>query len=171
MAKINIPRNGGMDTLITHEGGIAKRIDYEQQLRRSIMSCLLWENTFYEDGVEISARIKELIPKVSPWAVYQMAIEAREKMKLRHIPLFIIREMSRIDSHKVGVASLLERVIQRADELAEFLGYFISEGNIDSNTIYITNTDEKLNERIEYLFDKIFDVTLYIPNLLLSPPT
>jgi len=45
------------------------------------------------------------------------------------------------------------------EELAEFLGYFISEGNIDSNTIYITNTDKNLNERIDYLFGKVFNVT------------
>jgi len=45
------------------------------------------------------------------------------------------------------------------EELAEFLGYFISEGNIDSNTIHITNTDKNLNERIDYLFSKVFNLT------------
>ncbi len=45
------------------------------------------------------------------------------------------------------------------DELAEFLGYFISEGNINShasNDVHITNTDKKINDRVSYLFKSLF---------------
>ena len=48
----------------THEGGPAKTITPELQLRRSVLACLLWEDQFYEDGVEIAGRIAELVPKV-----------------------------------------------------------------------------------------------------------
>jgi 60 kDa SS-A/Ro ribonucleoprotein len=112
----------------THGGSKAVNINVVQQLRRSIMSCLLWEDTFYEDGVSIAQRISELIPKVSPEKVAEMAIEAREKMKLRHVPLLIVREMARLEKHKFLVGKTLEKVIQRADELTEFLAIYWKDG-------------------------------------------
>lgn len=114
----------------THEGAPAVRIGAEKMLRRSLMSCLLWEKEFYEDGQEISARIAELIPQVDPAKVALMAIEAREQMKLRHAPLFIVREMARHESHRPFVAETLGRVIQRADELAEFLAMYWKDGKV-----------------------------------------
>jgi hypothetical protein len=111
----------------THEGGTAKHINPEQQLRRSVMSCLLWESEFYECGEDIAKRIADTIAKAKPIAVQAIAIEAREKMKLRHIPLFIVREMARLNTHKHLVADTLARVIQRADELAEFVSIYWKE--------------------------------------------
>jgi len=111
-------------TIYTHEGAKAQRIDAEKQLRRSVMSCLLWESQFYESGEDIASRISNVIPLVAPGKVAEIAIEAREKMKLRHVPLLIVREMSRLDSHKYLVATALKRVIQRADELAEFVSIY-----------------------------------------------
>lgn len=112
----------------THEGGKAVHINAEQQLRRSVMSCLLWESEFYEDGQSISDRIASLVPLVKPEKVALMAIEAREQMKLRHVPLFLVREMVRHDSHKPFVADTLGKVIQRADELTEFLAMYWKDG-------------------------------------------
>lgn len=108
----------------TAEGAPAARINYEQQLRRSVMACLLWEANFYESGEDITARICSLVPKVRPEAVAAMAVEAREKMKLRHVPLLLCREMCKHAAHKPFVAETLARVIQRADELCEFLSLY-----------------------------------------------
>ena len=120
MAKTNVPR----PSIHTHEGAIAQHINSELQLRRSVMACLIWENEFYEDGQSIAKRIADTIPLVKPEVVSQIAIDAREKMKLRHIPLFIVREMARHTSHKPFVSKTLTTVIQRADELAEFLAIY-----------------------------------------------
>lgn len=114
----------------THEGGQAVHINAEQLLRRSVMACFLWEKEFYEDGTEISQRIAELVKQVKPAKVAAISIEAREKMKLRHAPLFLVREMARHESHRPFVADTLSRVIQRADELAEFLAIYWTEGRI-----------------------------------------
>ncbi|NLX75855.1 MAG: TROVE domain-containing protein [Clostridiaceae bacterium] len=114
--------------LKTHEGAPAKQITPEQQLKRSLMACMLWEDTFYEDGQSIADRIASLVPQVEPQAVADMAIEAREKMKLRHAPLWVVREMARHDGHKALVADTLAKVIQRADELAEFLALYWKDG-------------------------------------------
>lgn len=112
----------------THEGAKASHINPEQALRRSVISCLLWEQEAYESGVTIADRIKELIPKVKPEKVAALAIEAREAMKLRHVPLFIVREMARLPEHRKLVSETLSRVIQRADELAEFLSIYWKDG-------------------------------------------
>lgn len=111
----------------TYEGAVAKHINPEMQLRRSVMSCMLWEAEFYESGVSIAARIAATIALVPAEKVSDIAIESREKMKLRHVPLLIVREMARIKTHRHLVASTLARVIQRPDELAEFCALYWKE--------------------------------------------
>src|SRR5260370_27286976 len=112
----------------THEGAPARQISAEQQLRRSVLACMLWEDQFYEDGVEIAGRSRELVPKVEAERVASLAVEAREKMKLRHAPLLLVREMARNKTHRVQVAETLQRVIQRADELCEFVAIYWKDG-------------------------------------------
>src|SRR5713101_4719155 len=114
----------------THEGAPARHISPELQLRRSLLACLLWESQFYEDGVEIAGRIAELVPKVAAEKVAALAVEAREQMKLRHAPLLLVREMARHKTHRALVSETLARVIQRADELAEFVAIYWKDGRV-----------------------------------------
>ena len=114
----------------THEGAPARNISTELQLRRSVLACLLWESQFYEDGVEIAGRIAQLVPKVDAEKVAALAVEAREKMKLRHVPLLLVREMARHATHRKFVAEALAQVIQRADELAEFVAIYWKDGRV-----------------------------------------
>jgi TROVE domain len=122
---LNVPWLKGQRT---HEGAPARHISHEQQLRRSVLACMLWEDQFYEDGVAIAGRIRELVAKVPAEKVAALAVEAREKMKLRHAPLLLVREMARLATHRHLVAETLLRVIQRADELSEFVALYWSEG-------------------------------------------
>jgi 60 kDa SS-A/Ro ribonucleoprotein len=112
----------------THEGAPARHVSAELQLRRSVLACMLWEDQFYEDGVAIAGRIRELVAKVPAEQVAALAVEAREKMKLRHAPLLLVREMARLKTHRHLVAETLARVIQRADELSEFVALYWAEG-------------------------------------------
>ena len=122
MARVNVP---AMNTRKTHEGITAHPITKIQELRRSVMANMLWEDEFYEDGVSNAQRIAELIPKIDPIAVREIAFEARTKMKLRHIPLLIVREMARgPKNHRMEVADTLVEIIQRPDELTEFLAIY-----------------------------------------------
>ncbi|MBS1849404.1 MAG: TROVE domain-containing protein [Acidobacteria bacterium] len=128
MAKLNtLNLNFG---LRTHEGAPARNISTELQLRRSVLACLLWESQFYEDGVEIAGRIAELVPKVAAEKVAALAIEARERMKLRHVPLLLVREMARHKTHRHLVSDTLAHVIQRADELSEFVAIYWKDGRV-----------------------------------------
>lgn len=126
--KTNVKPN--QPPVLTHEGGKAHRINAEQQLRRSLMSCFLWEKTFYEDGQDIAKRLAERVPLVAPAKVAAMAVEAREQMKLRHAPLFLVREMARHETHRPYIEDTLSKVIQRADELAEFLAMYWADGKV-----------------------------------------
>jgi hypothetical protein len=94
------------------------------------LACLLWESQFYEDGIEIAGRIAELVPKVAAEKVATLAIEAREQMKLRHVPLLLVREMARHKTHRHLVSDTLARVIQRADELSEFVAIYWKDGRV-----------------------------------------
>ncbi len=114
----------------THEGAAAGNISPELQLRRSVLACLLWESQFYEDGVEIAGRIAELVPKVAAQKVAALAVEGRERMKLRHAPLLLVREMARHKTHRALVSETLARIIQRADELAEFVAIYWKDGRV-----------------------------------------
>jgi TROVE domain-containing protein len=51
-------------------------------------------------------------------------------MKLRHTPLLIVREMARHATHRGFVAETLAQVIQRADELAEFIAIYWKDGRV-----------------------------------------
>ncbi len=132
MARLNFLNIGPLTfgRVRTHEGAPARHISPELQLRRSVLACLLWENQFYEDGVEIAGRIRELVPKVEAAKVAALAVEAREKMKLRHAPLLLVREMARHATHRALVGDTLQRVIQRADELAEFIAIYWKDGRV-----------------------------------------
>ena len=111
-------------SIFTHQGGKGRRFTPEQELRRTLMNCLLWEDQFYEDGVSVAERIKKLVPLVAAETCATLAIEAREAMKLRHAPLLVVREMARHPGHRGLVAETLCRVIQRPDELCEFLAIY-----------------------------------------------
>jgi hypothetical protein len=116
--------------LKTHEGAPAAAISDEQALRRSVLAAMLWEDEFYESGVTIADRIRGLVPRVEPEKVAALAVEARTKMKLRHAPLLLVREMARYATHRGLVAQTLVEVIQRADELAEFVSIYWAEGKV-----------------------------------------
>jgi 60 kDa SS-A/Ro ribonucleoprotein len=108
----------------TFEGAPAVVLNAEQALRRSVLSCLLWEDEFYEDGQAIADRIMALAADVAPEVVAALAIEARETFKLRHAPLMLLCALARTGSGTSLVSRTIARVIQRADELAEFLSLY-----------------------------------------------
>jgi 60 kDa SS-A/Ro ribonucleoprotein len=126
--RLNILKLSHLATARTHEGAPARALTADEALRRSVLSCMLWEDEFYEDGVEIAGRIRELVPRVKAEKVAALAVEARERMKLRHAPLLLVREMARHVTHRALVGETLTRVIQRADELAEFVAIYWAGG-------------------------------------------
>lgn len=112
--------------LYTHEGALAKRINPEQALRRSVLSCLLWEKEFYEDGQGIAARIIDGASRVSKEKVAALAIEARNVHGLRHAPLLLLLDL--IQRGGPGVADAIDGTIRRADEIGELVALYWRDG-------------------------------------------
>lgn len=102
--------------------------DAEKLLRRAVMACLLWEDLHYQTGAQVAENIAKLVPYVDPYVCSLIAIEARNQQKLRHVPLFIAREMARYPKHKALLGELLPQIIKRADELTEFLAIYWKNG-------------------------------------------
>ena len=129
MARIN---TAAARAPLTHEGAVAFRLTPEAQLRRSVMSCLLWEREAYEDGKSVAERIKEHAANVSPEVLAQVAVEARHTMHLRHVPLWLLVQLCRTGRGKRGlVADTIERVISRADEPGELLALYQKDNGGD----------------------------------------
>lgn len=139
MAKVNVARKPVK--VKTHEGGPAIKVAPYLELKRTVMSCLLFEDTFYEGKNAIAERIHDLCqsPQITPDEIAEMAIEARSKMYLRHAPLWLMVSLldravkqpaskghePRLRFTKFsGIREVLPRVIQRADELAEFIAMY-----------------------------------------------
>lgn len=126
MAAVNTrPRN----TVRTHEGGPALPPGKPMfELRRAVSSCLLWEDTFYESGEEIAARIRDLAQKAPAEEVMALATEARTKMGLRHAPLWLTLGLFGRKDVVRGLRATVASVIQRADEMGEMIAMYWKDG-------------------------------------------
>lgn len=114
--------------VFTHEGGPAFALTPIKELRRAVLACMLWEDQFYESGEAIGDRIKTLVSQCNPKDVADLAIEARTKHHIRHASLLLARELAR-HPKAMGrsIGDTIFEVIQRADELAEFLALYWKE--------------------------------------------
>lgn len=103
-----------------------------RQLRRSVLSCLLWESEFYESGQSIGERIEGLASQVDPGQLAALVVEARTDFNLRHVPLLLLSVLARTGAGKkyagMPVADAIAKTIQRADEVSEFLTIYWRNG-------------------------------------------
>src|ERR1051325_898936 len=107
----------------THEGAVAARQRRLVELERTVASCLLWEQNFYEAGDSVAARIAQLCEAVPAQAIADLAIKARFDYKLRHAPLWLCRQLIRLHTGEV-VAGTIAKVVHRPDEAAELVSLY-----------------------------------------------
>ena len=105
------------------EGTPAFELTPEMELYSAVLTSSL-SNQFYESGTDRIERIRSMIQKNNPLFVAKLAIYAREKMHLRSMPLILAVELSRQHKGDGLVGCLVNRVIQRADEITELLAYY-----------------------------------------------
>lgn len=139
--------------VFTHEGAKAIRVGAEEELRRSVMACFLWEDTFYENGENVADRIKRLTQEIPVDKAIEIAKDARTNGNLRHVPLWMLTAMvenqypDADDRLKVGRA--IPEVIQRADEMGEFISLYWKDGKkplTKQMKIGLANAFKKFNE-------------------------
>ena len=107
-----------------YEGEKAYQLTPEMELYTAVCTASLQPKFYIQTPEDELRRIRNLISKVSPSFVSNLAIYAREKMYLRSIPLVLAIELAKIHRGDNLVSSLVERIIQRADEITELLGYY-----------------------------------------------
>jgi len=104
-----------------HEGAKAWRMTPEWELYTTVVTTMGTEDKFYENGEGRIRRIADLVRRVSPLFVAQLAVYAREQMHLRSVPLLLLVELSRIHKGDSLVSRAVARTVQRADEITELL--------------------------------------------------
>lgn len=128
MSKVN-PLKKSSDLMETErlagDSGLrAAKQDNISLLRRAVLANLLWENVAYMDGESVSKEIERLVPLCKSLDLCDLVIEAKEKQKLRHIPLFLMVQMLKYENHKKFVKSLLPTVITRPDMITDFVAIY-----------------------------------------------
>lgn len=143
------------EKILTHTNQIASCTSKIEKLRRSVLSCMLWEDNFYESGESVVETIKALIHSIDDSvAIFNLTVDARKKYNLRHVPLLMCREMARHPLHKNYVQDALFNVIERADELAEFLAIYWKEGKTPISGQVKKGLARAFNKFSEYQFAK-----------------
>lgn len=126
MATLNTNRLTPVVT--TFEGGAGVKFSKEKELHRAVLTSLLWEDNYYESGVKIADRIKQLVTEVSPAKALAIALEAKLNARLRHVPLFVAREVMRNPQARVLAGSALETMVTRPDDMTEFVAMYWKDG-------------------------------------------
>jgi len=104
-----------------HEGAIAWRMTPEWELYTTVVTTMGVEDKFYESGEDRVRRIADLVRKVKPEFVVQLAVYTREQMHLRSVPLLLLVELTQCHHGDSLVSRAVCRTIQRADEITELL--------------------------------------------------
>lgn len=132
-----------------------------EELKRSTMSCLLWEDEFYEDGINISQRIQNLINNITDLdKIVKIIYQAKIDMKLRHIPLYMTccllnKQTKHINCNpnkeKINFSSLFESIITRPDDMGEIISIF---KKLNPSCKTIPNSIKKAINNSFYKFDE-----------------
>ena len=136
MAKTNVVRK-----TFTHEGARASRTTALESLRRSVMACMLFEDTFYEDGLSVADRIAAAAAQVPLVDVIDLAVEARRRGNLRHAPLWLMtaaldhpeyrKQLPKgmtSDQMRSLIVDGVDGVCQRADDMGELVAMYWKGG-------------------------------------------
>lgn len=113
----------------THQGGRAAKQTPLQELRRAVLTTMLWEDSFYETGESVADRIGALTKeccKTDALGVAALAVAARTEYNLRHAPLLVICGMVAAKAPYVRVT--IRDCVQRADEPGELLAMLRHNG-------------------------------------------
>ncbi len=116
----------------THEGLAVRQPDVMTELRRTASACLLFEDTFYESGVDIAHRIHDLVQRAPLDPVLRLAQDLRHRHGLRHAPLWLLN--AALDhparaQHRDNLVTVIANVCgSRGDMPGEMLSLYWKNG-------------------------------------------
>ena len=108
---------------------------------------------FYESASDNITRIRELIRKNDPAFVARLAVYAREQMNLRSIPLVLTVELAAMHSGDGLIATLVDRVVHRADEITELLACY-TEANDRNGIKKLNRLSKQLQKGLAGAFNR-----------------
>ncbi len=121
--KFNLKFKRKENTILNYEAEKAFLLTPALELYTAVATASL-SDQFYEKAEDKLNRLRELINKNDDAFVAKLAIYTREQMYLRTVPLVLTVELAKQHSGDNLISKLANRVIQRADEIAELLAYY-----------------------------------------------
>lgn len=112
MARVNQKRVASSEMELT----------YADQLRRSALCCLLWEDNCYEDGESVADRIRECIKHLDHDQVYEIVKDVKFGSKLRHTPLYMLLCMA--ENSMLKKEDVYE-IVTRVDDMTEIIAMYL----------------------------------------------
>jgi hypothetical protein len=115
----------------TFGGGKASYLTPMQELERSVMACMLWEDTFYESGESIANRIVRLVFEcfakgTTDEQMIELIHKCKFDMKLRHCPLWLIASCFKA-RHTIK-KDIVCKFLTRPDDCGELLAMYSYDG-------------------------------------------
>jgi len=143
---------GAQNETLNYQAAKAFTLTPQLELYTAVATAALSDN-FYEKAGATLERIKSLIAKNDAVFTAKLAIYAREQMYLRSVPLVLAVELAKQHNGDGLVATLVERVIQRADEITELLSYY-ALSNQRANTKQLNKLSKQLQKGLAEAFNK-----------------
>lgn len=119
------------------------------ELCERVLTAFFGEAKAYESGSAATTQLVKLVREAAaeePVFVAKLAILAREQFNLRTVSQVIAAELSRVHNGDSMVSALVNRVVQRPDEMSDILAY-LSANSGDKRTS-IRGRTRRINKKI-----------------------
>lgn len=136
-----------------YEGGEAFVMSPELELYSAVVTASL-EDKFYEKNNIFMNRIVELISKVDPMYVAQLAVYTRTQMHMRSVPLFLLVELAKIHRGDDLLSRAVEKTVLRADEITELLACYQSRNNSGNDAKKLAKLSKQIQFGLQHSFNK-----------------
>lgn len=103
-------------------GGKAFKMDAETELVHAVVTTFL-DNKFYEGSEERMERLRDLVSRVSPEFVANLAVITRKEFHLRSVSHLLVGELAKIHTGDDLVKRVIVAVAERPDDLSEIAAY------------------------------------------------
>src|SRR5438132_12140779 len=121
------PASTGKERMLTHEGGVGFAPELQTELFLAAATTFSGEDTFYESSSDRDARLVDLVHQAAaetPEFVAGLARYLRNDLLIRSAAVTLAAEY--VAAGGPEGRGVVDSVLQRGDEPAEMIGYWIS---------------------------------------------
>ena len=123
MAKFNL---GIVKKTINKEGAIAYQMSNKEKLITQVLTSLFNENKFYGDNSQDILKTVRTMTETDAKFIANLCIFSRTVMHLRTISHVLAAELANSSEGKNFSRKVLDKIIQRPDDMTEILAYYIN---------------------------------------------